>query len=73
MIEQCARVAYPTDVVRMRAGKNQLHGTKFRKVKGEFVPFPIEKADTVDARRKQMELPPLHTYAQRLRRRFLPS
>jgi hypothetical protein len=66
-------VAYLTDVVRMRAGRKQLYGTKFRKVKGELVPCPIEKADAVDARRKQMELPPLRTYARRLRRRFLPS
>lgn len=66
------QVAYLTDVVRMRAGKKQLYGTKFRKVKGALVPYPIEKEATVDARRKQMELPPLRTYARRLRRRFVP-
>ncbi|MCY1036093.1 hypothetical protein OV207_31960 [Corallococcus sp. BB11-1] len=67
------QVAYLTDVVRMRAGKKQLYGTKFRKVKGELVPYPIEKADAVDARRKQMEMPSLRTYARRLQRRYLPS
>ncbi|WP_426752676.1 DUF6624 domain-containing protein [Myxococcus sp. Y35] len=67
------QVAYLTDVVRMREGKKQLYGTKFRKVKGELVPYPIEKPDAVDARRRQMNLPSLEAYARRLRRQFLPS
>ncbi|WP_257447824.1 DUF6624 domain-containing protein [Archangium lipolyticum] len=65
-------VAYLTDVVRLRAGRKQLFGTKFREVDGELVPYPIEKEAEVDARRKQMELEPLAAYARRLRRRFPP-
>jgi len=67
------QVPYLTDVVRMREGKKQLYGTKFRKVKGQLVPFPIEKADTVDLRRERMNLPPLEAYARRIRRRFQPA
>ncbi len=67
------QVAYLTDVVRMREGKKQLYGTKFRKVKGQLVPHPIERPDTVDARRKQLNLPPLEVYARRIRRHFLPA
>ncbi|MFP2956854.1 DUF6624 domain-containing protein [Myxococcus sp. 1LA] len=67
------QVAYLTDVVRMREGKKQLYGTKFRKVKGQLVPYPIEKEASVDERRKQMNLPSLEAYAQKLRRAFQPS
>ncbi|AKQ65693.1 hypothetical protein A176_002605 [Myxococcus hansupus] len=67
------QVAYLTDVVRMREGKKQLYGTKFRKVKGEFVPYPIERPDTVDVRREALNLPPLEVYARRIRRHFLPT
>ncbi|WP_330950118.1 DUF6624 domain-containing protein [Corallococcus macrosporus] len=67
------QVAYLTDVVRMREGKKQLYGTKFRKLKGQLVPYPIEKEASVDERRKQMNLPSLDAYAQKLRRAFQPS
>jgi hypothetical protein len=66
-------VAYVTDAMRVRVGRKQLFGTKFLKVNGELVPHPIERENQVDARRKQMELEPLHAYARRLRRRYLPS
>ncbi|MCP3097351.1 hypothetical protein LZ198_00535 [Myxococcus sp. K15C18031901] len=67
------QVAYLTDVVLLRAGKKQRYGTKFREVKGVLVPYPLEKPDTVDARRKQMELTSLSLYARKLRQRFPPS
>ncbi|QDE69279.1 hypothetical protein BHS09_21145 [Myxococcus xanthus] len=67
------QVAYLTDVVRMRERKKQLYGTKFRKVKGELVPYPIEKEAWVDLRRKEMNLPSLAAYARKLRRAFQPS
>lgn len=66
-------VAYLTDVLRMRTGRKQLFGTKFRKEKGKLVPYPIERESTVDERRNQMELEPLHAYARRLQRTYLPS
>jgi hypothetical protein len=66
-------VAYLTDELRLRAGRRQLFGTKFRKEKGRLVPYPIEREHEVDERRKQMELEPLHAYARRLHRTFLPS
>jgi hypothetical protein len=64
-------VAYLTDAVRVGAGRKQLFGTKFRKHRGELVPYPIEKTSEVDRRRRDMELEPLATYAARLRRTFL--
>ena len=67
------QVAYLTDVVRMREGKKQLYGTKFRKVKGALVPYPIEKEAGVDLRRKEMNLPSLAAYARKIRRTFQPS
>ncbi|MCE9666380.1 hypothetical protein LY474_01025 [Myxococcus stipitatus] len=67
------QVAYLTDAIRVRAGKKQLYGTKFREVDGELVPYPLEKPDTVDARRKRMELSSLSLYARRLRQRFPTS
>jgi hypothetical protein len=66
-------VAYLTDVLRMRTGRKQLYGTKFRKRKGRLVPYPIEREHEVDERRKQMELEPLHAYARRLQRTYLLS
>ncbi len=65
-------VAYLTDVVRLRAGQKQLFGTKFRQEEGVLVPYPIVKPSEVDVRRKEMELEPLHAYARRLQRKFLP-
>lgn len=67
------QVAYLTDVVRMREGKKHLYGTKFRKVKGELVPYPIEREAWVDLRRKEMKLPSLAAYARKLRRAFQAS
>jgi hypothetical protein len=66
-------VAYVTDAMRVREGRKQLFGTKFRKENGELVPYPIEKEAELEARRKQMQLEPLPAYARRLRRRYLPS
>ncbi|MET0403863.1 MAG: DUF6624 domain-containing protein, partial [Cystobacter sp.] len=65
-------VAYLTDVVRLRAGREQLFGTKFRELDGELVPHPIEKEAEVDARRQRAGLEPLAAYARRLRRTFSP-
>jgi hypothetical protein len=66
-------VAYLTDVLRMRTGRKQLFGTKFRKEKGRLVPYPIERESEVDERRKQMELEPLRAYARRLEGTYLLS
>ncbi|MFB7646065.1 DUF4135 domain-containing protein [Streptomyces sp. NPDC056084] len=63
-------VAYLTDALRWQEGREQVYGTKFRKVAGELVPCPIEDASRVDARRAGVGLGPLDEYAARLRERF---
>ncbi|MFE9537202.1 DUF4135 domain-containing protein [Streptomyces sp. NPDC006691] len=63
-------VAYLTDALRWEEGREQVYGTKFRKVAGELVPCPIEDASRVDARRAGVGLGPLGEYAARLRERF---
>ena len=81
LVEEAARrndmtlrhVAYLTDAVRVNASRYQLYGTKFRKMNGTLVPYPIEDAARVDERRERMGMGPLAHYTKRLHRRFLPS
>ncbi|MGW2863124.1 DUF4135 domain-containing protein [Streptomyces sp. NPDC001205] len=65
-----SEVAYVTDALRLAEGREQVYGTKFRRVAGELVPWPIEDASHVDARRARVGLGPLEKYAARLRGRF---
>ena len=67
-----AQVAYVTDSLRLLAGRKQLYGTKFRVEAGALVPCPIERAASVDERRRLLGLEPLESYARRLRRRYPP-
>ncbi|MEV0408107.1 DUF6624 domain-containing protein [Actinoallomurus sp. NPDC050550] len=64
------QVAYVTDALCVRDDRPQLFGTKFRAVEGRLVPFPIERPEQVDERRRRMGMEPLNRYAARLRRRF---
>ncbi|GAB3985490.1 hypothetical protein GCM10029978_098460 [Actinoallomurus acanthiterrae] len=64
------QVAYVTDALCVRDGRPQLFGTKFRAVEGRLEPFPIERPELVDERRRRMGMEPLNRYAARLRRRF---
>lgn len=64
------QLAYLTDQVRMRSGERQLYGTKFRRRRGQLVPFPIEDAAAVDERRRQMGMESLAAYTRKIRRTF---
>ncbi|WP_024890801.1 DUF4135 domain-containing protein [Luteimonas huabeiensis] len=63
-----AEVAYLDDAVRINAGRRQRYGTKFRKRRGRFEPYPLEAPAAVDARRLRMGLPPLAEYRRTLER-----
>jgi hypothetical protein len=80
LIEEAARegdlpwrhVAYVTDALRLRQGRPQLYGTKFRLQEGKLEPCPIEQPDRVDALRRSLRMEPLARYASRLRSRYQP-
>ncbi|WP_242106988.1 type 2 lantipeptide synthetase LanM [Luteimonas aquatica] len=61
-------VAYLTDAWRLNTGRKQLYGSKFVKRRGRLVPCPIARPRQVDARRRQMGLPPLAEYQRALQR-----
>ncbi|MGY1495124.1 DUF4135 domain-containing protein [Streptomyces sp. QTS52] len=81
LIEQAARngdlpwrqVAYVTDALRIREGRPQLYGTKFRLQEGKLEPCPIEQPDRVDELRRSLRMEPLARYATRLRGRYQPQ
>ena len=54
--------AYLTDRVLVGEGKKQLYGTQLMPKDGKLVPQPIEDEANVDARRKELGLPPLADY-----------
>ena len=60
-------LAYLTDRVLLAEGKKQIYGTQFMQVEGKYEPRPMEDADHVDDRRKEVGLEPLAEYAHRLR------
>lgn len=62
-----AHMAYLTDRVLVRSGKPQRYGTQFRKVHWQLKPLPIEYESNVDARRKEVGLPPLAEYVKQMR------
>lgn len=63
-----AHLAYLTDRVRVVAGEKQLYGTQLTRNKdGELVASPIEDEANVDARRKEVGLPPLADYLKLVR------
>ncbi len=57
-------IAYLTDRVAVNEGKPQTYGTQFHVVEGVRQPRPMHDPDTVDARRKSMELSTLKEYAE---------
>lgn len=61
------QVAYLTDRVLVAQGRKQIYGTQFRMVDGEMQPAPIEDETGVDARRKEVGLPPLAEYTKMIR------
>lgn len=64
---QPSHLAYLTDRVRVGAGEKQLYGTQLTQKDGELVPSPIEDEANVDARRKEVGLPPLAEYLKLVR------
>jgi hypothetical protein len=55
-------VAYLTDRVLLKEGKNQIYGTQFIVQEGELVPNRLEDEENVDARRAEVGLPPMAEY-----------
>jgi len=60
-------LAYLTDRVLVADGKPQRYGTQFHTVNGEQRPLPIEDEANVDARRKDVGLPPMAEYVEQMR------
>lgn len=63
--------AYLTDRVRLAAGEPQVYGTQLKVVDGRPVPFEIEDADGVDARRAAVGLGSLSDYIEFFRHNVL--
>jgi len=63
-------VAGLTDTIRVQDGKPQLYGTKFRRNGAMLEPFPIERPESVDRRRREVGLESLKRYAHRLHRLY---
>jgi len=59
-------IAETTDRVLVGRGKPQLYGTQFRQFHGRLVQEPFDNADSVDARRARLGLPPMDAYLQML-------
>ena len=55
-------VAYLTDRVLVNEGRPQVYGTQMHEVNGRRQPRPIRNAETVDIRRKSMQLSTLKEY-----------
>jgi heme-degrading monooxygenase HmoA len=60
-------VAMTIDHILVSEGKPQLYGSAFKNVNGEFVPEPIQDEKNLDARRKEVGLPPFAEYSARLK------
>ena len=69
---RASHMAYLTDRVLSLAGKPQRYGTQFHTVDGQLVPEPIEDEANVDARPKEVGLPPLAEYTKQMRARQRP-
>ena len=64
------KVAMTIDHILVSDGKPQVYGSAFKKVNGEFVPEPIQDEKNIDARRKEVGLPPFAEYAARLKAEY---
>jgi heme-degrading monooxygenase HmoA len=63
-------LALTIDRIRVGEGKPQVYGTQFHDVNGEQVPYAIEDAANVDARRAKVGLNPLAEYTTQLRQMY---
>ncbi len=59
-------IAKMTDRVLVGRGKPQLYGTQFKQFHGRLVQETFDNADSVDARRARLGLPPMDVYLQML-------
>lgn len=66
-------VAYLTDRLLMHQGLKQIYGTQFRVEEGELKLYPIQDEAGVDARRKEVGLPPLAEYERQMREMQFPA
>jgi heme-degrading monooxygenase HmoA len=64
------KVAMTIDRILVAEGKPQLYGSAFKQVNGEFVPEPIQDEANLDARRKEVGLPPFAEYAAQLKEAY---
>ena len=65
-----SQVAMTIDRVLVSEEKPQVYGSAFKEVNGQFVPEPIQDEAGLDARRKEVGLPPFAEYAARLRETY---
>lgn len=65
------QLALLTDRVRVHEGRMQLYGTQANLEDGAIVLHPIEDSLHVDERRADLDLPPLDTYLDMLRKVYL--
>lgn len=64
-------IAYLEDRIAVADGKPQIYGTQFHKnSSGQLEPLPIQNADNVDKRRKEMGLEPLTENQRRIQERY---
>ena len=66
-------LAYLTDRVLLKEGKQQLYGTQFTSDGGKWIPRPLEDEPNVDSRRAAVGLPPLAEYARQLSEVYGPA
>jgi heme-degrading monooxygenase HmoA len=64
------KVAMTIDHILVAEGKPQLYGSAFKQVNGEIVPEPIQDEANLDARRKEVGLPPFAEYAAQLKKTY---
>jgi heme-degrading monooxygenase HmoA len=64
------KVAMTIDHILVAEGKPQLYGSAFKQVDGKIVPEPIQDEANLDARRKEVGLPPFAEYASRLKETY---
>lgn len=65
-------IAMLEDRVRVNSGQQQLYGTQFQQIDGEYKPRPIENEANVNERRKQMNLDTLEANIAEMYKKYGP-
>lgn len=63
-----SNLAYLQDRILVNEREKQLYGTQFRKKNGKLKPYPISKPESLDERRKKMNLSSFEEYKQKIMR-----